>query len=245
MRKLFCVILGCLCGVTMCLGLPSVVLAEGEDDTAAEEATGDCGAPQFLGFKPWYAGLCDEDNEIVFPEGGEGEEATNMKLATFVWTIILNVVFDVILVVGYLAIGFIIYGGFLYITSQGDPGKAAKGKQTLASAIIGTVIAMLASIAVNTLEVVLGINDLIGLNQGDNITKRIGDAFAWAYSAAGIIAVVFIIKGAVQYSLSQGDPGKVQTATRSIIYAVVGLVIVLLAAAITAFVMNATGGAME
>ena len=143
-----------------------------------------------------------------------------------------------------MAVGFIVYGGFLYITSQGDPGKALKGKKTLTSAVIGTMIAMLASIAVNTVQVVLSINGAAGLEQGYDIQQKIGDAFTWAYSAAGVVAVVFIIKGAFQYLTAQGDPGKVQTATRSIVYAVVGLVIVLLAAAITAFVMSSVGGAI-
>lgn len=220
---------------------------EGEEEATEEGETstkiGSCGAEYFLGFRPWYADLCDGDtkeNKIAFPSG-ESDEA----LARFIWTIVLNVLFDVTLAVGYLAVAFIIYGGFLYITSQGDPGRALKGKKTLTSAVIGTVIAMVASIAVNTVQTILSISGSAGIDQGVDVAKRVGDAFAWAYSVAGVIAVVFIIKGAIQYAMSQGDPGKVQTATRSIIYAVVGLVVVILAAAITAFVMNATGGAIE
>ena len=49
---------------------------------------------------------------------------------------------------------------------------------------------------------------------------------------AGLVAVVFIIKGGVEYMISRGDPGRVQKATRSLVYAVVGLVIVILAAVI-------------
>ena len=195
-----------------------------------------CGTPHFLGFRPWYADLCS-GGEIQQPSGDD-------ELARFIWTIVLNILFDITLAVGYLAVGFIVYGGFLYITSQGDPGKALKGKKTLTSAVIGTMIAMLASIAVNTVQVVLSINGAAGLEQGYDIQQKIGDAFTWAYSAAGVVAVVFIIKGAFQYLTAQGDPGKVQTATRSIVYAVVGLVIVLLAAAITAFVMSSIGGAI-
>lgn len=195
-----------------------------------------CGTPHLLGFRPWYADLC-QGGEIQQPSGDD-------ELASFIWTIVLNILFDITLAVGYLAVGFIMYGGFLYITAQGDPGKALRGKKTLTSAVIGTMIAMLASIAVNTLQVVLSINGAAGLDQGTDIQQKISDAFTWAYSAAGIIAVVFIIRGAFLYLTAQGDPGKVQAATRSIIYAVVGLVIVLLAAAITAFVMNATGGAI-
>ena len=253
-RRMWMILVGVMMGV-MSLGVPNTAGAIGvqvadeqaesrQSDGGGSEGEmtpgsgedGSCGTPHWLGFRPWYADLC-AGGEIQQPEDQD-------ELPSFVWTIVLNILFDVILAVGYLAVGFIIYGGFLYITAQGDPGKAARGKKTLTSAVIGTAIAMLASIAVNTAQVVLSINASAGLEQGYNVQEKIGDAFAWAYSAAGIVAVVFIIRGAFQYLTAQGDPGKVQTATRSIIYAVAGLIVVLLAAAITAFVMSSIGEAM-
>lgn len=101
-----------------------------------------------LGFRPWYAGLCKSgEKEFEAPDKGD-----HKALALFVWTIVLNVTFDLTLAVGYIALGFVIYGGYLYIMSQGDPSRMAKGKKTLMSAIIGTIIAMLASVAVNTVS---------------------------------------------------------------------------------------------
>lgn len=201
---------------------------------------GDCDAGSFLGFRPWYDGLCNSANEIEPPK-----EHDQQDLTAFVWTIVLNVLVDLSLAVAYLAIGFIIYGGYQYIMSQGDPGRAAKGKKTLTSAIIGTIIALVASVAVNTVRVILGINATDGWKQDLFTQDRLLGVFNWAYVVAGIVAVIFIIKGAVDYLLSQGDPGKVRKATQAIIYAVVGLVIVLLAAAITNFVIGSTSGAMQ
>lgn len=204
---------------------------------------GDCGAGTPLGFRAWYAGLCDgneKDSEIQKPDNQDESE-----LVQFIWTIILNVLFDLLVAVGYLALGFVVYGGFLYIMSQGDPVKLAKGKRTLTAAIIGTVIALVASIAVNTIRVILGINSNDLWAQQEFTKDNISGAFAWAYSVAGIVAVIFIIKGALDYLLSSGDPAKTRKATQSIIYAVVGLVIVLLAALITTFVINSTGGALQ
>ena len=48
----------------------------------------------------------------------------------------------------------------------------------------------------------------------------------------------------IDYMLSQGDPGKTQKATRGIIYSIVGLVIVILAAIITNTVISSVGGAL-
>lgn len=202
-----------------------------------------CDAPVFLGFRAWYSGLCNDKNEIVTPKI-ETDKNGNVKkdeLKPFVWMIVLNVTFDLTLAVGYLAVGFVIYGGYMYIMSQGDPGKAAKGKKTLSTAVIGTVIAMSATVLVNTGRVILGINASDNWNQGKFKTSDVKNIFTWAYSVAGIVAVAFIIKAGVEYMMSQGDPGKVQKATRSIIFSVLGLVIVLFAAAITAFITGAVG----
>lgn len=55
---------------------------------------------------------------------------------------------------------------------------------------------------------------------------------------AGIIAVIMIIVGGIMYSLSAGDSKKSATAKDTILYAVVGLVITLLASAIVNFVLK-------
>lgn len=60
--------------------------------------------------------------------------------------IIINVVIGVI---GFVAVAFIIFGGFQYTTSAGDPGKVKKAKDTILYGIIGLVVAMLAYAIVN------------------------------------------------------------------------------------------------
>ena len=53
----------------------------------------------------------------------------------------------------------------------------------------------------------------------------------------GIVAVIFVIVGAVQYITSQGDPGKMNKARDTIIYAILGVVLAGLAFAIVNFVL--------
>ena len=55
----------------------------------------------------------------------------------------------------------------------------------------------------------------------------------------GILAVVMIVIGGINYALSQGDPGKVKKAKDTILYGVIGLVVALLAFAIVTFVLQA------
>ncbi len=58
----------------------------------------------------------------------------------------LNVVFGII---GIIAVVMIVVGGVSYTTSQGDPGKIQKAKNTILYGIIGLVIALLAFAIVN------------------------------------------------------------------------------------------------
>lgn len=58
------------------------------------------------------------------------------------------------------------------------------------------------------------------------------------YFAAGMAAVIVIIISGIFYSISQGDASKIQRAKDGILYAVVGLVIVMLAFVLTNYVIG-------
>ncbi len=105
-------------------------------------------AKGILGFRPWYQGIVTKkEGKCVVGTPKDSENG----MATFVWSIVLNVLIDLFSATGYVAVIFIIYGGFKYIMSQGDPGNVAKAKQILTSAAIGVGIALLASVVVNTI----------------------------------------------------------------------------------------------
>jgi TctA family transporter len=57
-------------------------------------------------------------------------------------------------------------------------------------------------------------------------------------AVVGIIAVVMIIVGGIQYITSGGDSGNVTKAKNTILYAVIGLVVVALAQIIVKFVLG-------
>lgn len=59
---------------------------------------------------------------------------------------IINVVTGVL---GVVAVAVVIYGGFLFLTAQGDPGKIKKGKDSITWGIIGLVIALLSWSIIN------------------------------------------------------------------------------------------------
>lgn len=224
------------------LGILSVLMLSGVAGavlTTQSTYAADCGAGKaVLGFRPWYDGLdCDSEGNIQAP--AQNDDA----LVTYIWKIVLNISFDLSVAIGYLALAMVVYGGYQYIMSQGDPGRATKAKTTLTSAVIGVVIAMGASVIVNTIKVVLHISQP-GWNQGNFTQNYVSDAFGYAYSMAGIVAVVFIVKSGVEFMLAKGEPGRIQKAQHGLIFSIVGLVIVILASVITNAVMSSVGGAL-
>ena len=60
-----------------------------------------------------------------------------------------NIINWVLIIVGIIAVLFIIIGGIRYATSAGDPDKVKKAKNTLLYAIIGLAVALLAAVIVN------------------------------------------------------------------------------------------------
>ena len=70
---------------------------------------------------------------------------------------------------------------------------------------------------------------------GDDLLTNILNLF---YFIAGLTAVIVIIIAGLAYATSGGDAGRVAKAKNQILFAVIGLVVVLLAFSITNFVIG-------
>ncbi len=201
---------------------PASVYADGVD------FKGEC-RDGFLGLQSWDCGV----------------EITNQDtLKSGIWIIVSNVLIDITVLASYLVIGYTIYGGYLYVFSAGEPGKAATGKKALAQAFIGLAIVMLASVIMNSIRIaLLGANGSFAENCTEagkciDPSALVSNAIQWTVGIVGAVSLIFIVYGGISYTTSYGDQGKLQKARKMITYALIGLVIVALAEIITAFVSN-------
>ena len=64
----------------------------------------------------------------------------------------------------------------------------------------------------------------------------------WLLFAVGVISVIMLIVGGIKYATSAGDSNKVTSAKNTIMYAIIGLAVAVLAFAIVGFVMNTLNG---
>ncbi|MBQ3474252.1 hypothetical protein IJH24_02390 [Candidatus Saccharibacteria bacterium] len=188
----------------------------------------------FLGMTSWDCGF----------SGELSKDQPEADLQKGIWTIAANIATDITVIAAYLVLGYVIYGGYLYTFSAGDPGKVANGKKTLAQAFIGLAIVMSAYIIMSTIRIAL-IGDkmfncapLTGNNCIEDADSVVVGAINWFIAVAGIASAIFLVYGGIQYTTSAGDSAKLQKAKQMIIYSLIGLAIVALSFTITAFVAN-------
>jgi len=78
----------------------------------------------------------------------------------------------------------------------------------------------------------------VGGDSGGTLGDRIKTLVNVMLYLLGAIAVVMIVIGGIRYTTSNGDTGNIKTAKDTILYAVIGLVIAIMAYAIVNFVVG-------
>lgn len=97
-------------------------------------------------------------------------------------------------------------------TSQAIDSKARTGFESAVTGSGGSEASALPELVTNTINIMLYV--------------------------AGVIAVIIIVIGGLRFATSEGDPAAANKAKNAIIYALVGLVLAILAYAIVNFVLN-------
>ncbi len=110
-----------------------------------------CNKSSFLlGLPTWYKYL------DVGPKGsdpcaikGPANSRGGLDVPTALPRILLAVVDILLRVAAMVSIGFVIYGGFRYMLSQGEPDSTRQAKGTIITSIIGLVITIFSTAIVN------------------------------------------------------------------------------------------------
>lgn len=191
----------------------------------------------FFSFPTWYKYLdCDEggNGSPVIGQDGEGNYDLNQ-----LWLIGAAVFEMLSRVAGLLAVFLIIWGGFRYITSVGNADQASNARKTIINALIGLIIAIMATALVSfTVQTLSGGTDDLSQVSTTGTIERV---LSFVYAVAGAASVIAIIIGGLKFVTSSGDPQGVNSARNTIIYAVIGLVVVIFASLITTFVLGQLG----
>lgn len=82
-------------------------------------------------------------------------------------------------------------------------------------------------------------------NANGKVSKLLTDAIELISWLVGIVSVIMIMVGGFQYVVSNGDSSKISTAKNTIIFALVGLIIVAMAQFIVHFVIGRVNNAIS
>lgn len=124
------------------------------DNASADEIAAACNSDcsrsgSFLGFPTWYKYLefgtdsgTGDPCAIIGPRHSNTREIDMAKAAGYVAIAVVEILLRIAAIV---AVGFVMYGGFRYITSQGEPENTKSARQMIINSLIGLVIALIAT----------------------------------------------------------------------------------------------------
>ncbi|HTB48580.1 MAG TPA: hypothetical protein VK712_00695 [Verrucomicrobiae bacterium] len=97
-----------------------------------------CGGGSFLGFPTWYEYLpsATDSNGLCSP---------SITSLSDIWLVVAAIIEILLRVAAIIAFVFVIYGGIIYTTSQGEPDKTGQAKNTIVNALVGLAIAVMAA----------------------------------------------------------------------------------------------------
>ena len=154
------------------------------------------------------------------------------RSAAGIESIITNYVDFFSALAGIIAVIFLVYAGFKYIASRGEEEEAATAKRQILYAIIGLFIIADANIIITAF-------DTTGAPSPIALINRIRTLVNAILAFAGIVAAIYIILSGVRYITSAGDEDEATKAKRQLLYAVIGIVIIVFATVLVNFFITA------
>lgn len=112
------------------------------------------------------------------------------------------------------------------------------GMLVFASVAVPVVGATVAQAQGNAAQEMLSGADTTGQEDGPEVESSITKIVNILLFLLGVVAVIAIIVGGIMYAVSSGDAGRAKAAKDTIMYAVIGLIVAILAYAIVNFVIS-------
>jgi Type IV secretion system pilin len=197
----------------------------------------------FLGFVPW--------NYYLDVDAAHGCVVTTFNLLggnSGLILIALAILDDIFRAAGLLAVVYVIYAGAKYILSNGSPDEAAKARGVVINALVGLAIAAVAIPTVSFLgaqagttnATTMGSVDVSSLPNPGNVASGgfVQTGLSITFGLLGAISFIIIVIAGLQYVLSQGDASTINRSKSTIVYALVGLVLAIVAQSIVSFVWS-------
>jgi type IV secretory pathway VirB2 component (pilin) len=124
-------------------------------------------------------------------------------------------------IAGTIAVIFIIIGGMMYMFSAGNKEMIERAKKTLIYAMAGAAIVIGASTIANQISTILGTST----TSSTTLSTIATNALKFLLSIAGTLAIISVVIGAIWMFTAAGDKERYELGKKTVIYAIVGVII--------------------
>ncbi len=146
-----------------------------------------------------------------------------------------------------IAILFILWAGFLYLTAAGKPESIKKANMTIVAVSIGIIVLLLAPALValtvqiagspSTSEGVTAVSSICSVRSAaSNITDALVTLVNWVAWFIALLSVTAGLYSGALYMTSKGDPEQAKKATRVLVFTLIGVAVSILAFSIISIV---------
>lgn len=145
--------------------------------------------------------------------------------------LLTNILSTVQMMIGVLAIVFIVIGGIIYITSAGDERRTSMAKTAIWAAIIGGSLAFAAPSFLKEIYSVLRVEDSkvpAKAQAALTLSEIVLNFLKLLMSFIGGLSVLMIVVGGVIYITSAGDERRSEMGKNTVKFAMMGIVIAML-----------------
>lgn len=243
-------LVGCLLAISMAtvltVAISNGVMAYTQGQCDAKKTSRFFGMPTWYKYLPVKAPDCNieiKDKVVTSATDNKGKVTytVDTKFSFKSLMLIALAIIEILLVLaGILAVIFVMIGGFNYIISQGEPDKIAKAKNTIINALVGAVIAIIAS------QVVVYIGSAFGAGSPDDYglihvpanSSNLQIILSILFAIIGAVSVFMIVLAGFNFIVSGGNAEKIAKARRTIYYSLIGLIISIFASVIVSFLLK-------
>lgn len=191
-------------------------------------------ADKFLFFPRWWEYLEGKLDPL-------GHCVPDINFPNDVWLIGLAMLHILIILAGFLTVISIIVAGIELIASEGNSEKAINARNRIINSMKGLALAIIATAAVAFLGDQLGGSGTVLPHAEVNLNKQnnvINVLLNIVFVIVGAITFLFMVIAGLRFVLARGEPNKLAEARKQIVYALIGLILVVSAATIVNVVLS-------
>ena len=140
-----------------------------------------------------------------------------------------------------VVLGFMIYGGYFWMTSMGNEEKVKKSKQILTASAIGLLIVLASLSIVNLIVGAIGGTEITAPDGSNLVNRPFNEILLGIINAAvsllGVISLVVIVYGGYRWMTSGGNEETISEAKRTLSAGVIGVIIVFISWSVVTFII--------